>query len=180
MSPNYCSLVVFAASLAIACAPTPPPDAGRDVLDEAATPDVITDAATNVVTDADASADASTDAGTNTDARADVEFARGCPVLSAPQGRAGEAPMGDTFAEFVGPLLVRVCTRCHSTASTMTDMRRGAPAGLDWDQEATVRMHLPLIRSVVGVLNNMPFNPPPDLTCEERRRIVRWIDIGAP
>ena len=35
------------------------------------------------------------------------------------------------------------------------------------------------IRYAVGVINFMPINPP-DPTCEERARIVRWIDADAP
>lgn len=180
MSFNRCSLVLFVASFAAACSPPSPPiDAGRDVVDEGAAPDTgtLSDATANSDADASAPSDATADAAD--DARPDVEIVRGCPVLRAPQGTAGEPAMGDTFAAFVGPLLTRVCTRCHSSMLG-SGMRGGAPMGLDWDQEATVRMNLPLIRNVVGVFNSMPFNPPPDLTCEERRRIVRWIDIGAP
>lgn len=194
MRSNRCSLVlVFAASLAVACSPTPTPtpDAARDVIENDALADSGVDASDDVSVDsapdsladapsdtpADSRPDAGADAGS--DAAPDVEIVRGCAVLRAPQGMAGEPAMGDTFADFVGPLLTRVCTRCHS--STLgSGTRSGAPMGLDWDQETSVRMNLPLIRNAVGVLNYMPFNPPPDLTCEERRRIVRWIDIGAP
>lgn len=102
----------------------------------------------------------------------------GCPVLAAPQASPGDPIDGDTFASFAGPLFQQACTRCH--ASTLAGAaRNGAPVGYDWDQEASVRLHLPMIRNAVGVLNFMPLNPPL-LSCAERQRLVRWIDAAAP
>ncbi len=36
-----------------------------------------------------------------------------------------------------------------------------------------------VIRAAVGVDNYMPLSAPTP-TCDERRRLVRWIDLGAP
>ena len=83
----------------------------------------------------------------------------GCPSLTAPQANPGDPIDGDTYATFAAPLFADFCTRCH--ASTLTgDDRNGAPVGYDWDEEASVRLQLPRIRSAVGVQNFMPFNAP--------------------
>jgi uncharacterized membrane protein len=102
----------------------------------------------------------------------------GCPPLdnpiTTPDGGAG----GDTWANYAQGFFAMYCTRCH--ASTLTgDARNGAPDGYNWDDEAAVAAHIADIRDAVGVHNFMPFTPP-DPTCSERRRIVRWIDAGGP
>lgn len=152
--------IALCATTAFACSPSAPVDGGTDVATGSDTADVSDDVVA-------------------VDAAPDVEMANGCPVLRAPQGMAGDPAMGDTYAAFMAPLIQANCVRCHS--STLTGaMRNGAPEMLNWDVEATVRANLPLIRNAVGVLNYMPFNPPPTITCDQRRHVVRWIDIGAP
>jgi hypothetical protein len=107
----------------------------------------------------------------------DMTFlANGCAPLTQPVAQPGDPIDGDTWATFAQGFFATYCTRCHST--TAVD-RQGAPAGFDWDVEATVRLHLSEIRDAVGVSNFMPFLPP-NPTCAERRRIVRWIDASAP
>jgi uncharacterized membrane protein len=108
----------------------------------------------------------------------DAEINNGCEALRAPQAEPGDPIDGDTYATFAGGFFAQHCTRCHSSTLTGGE-RNGAPAGYDWDVEATVRDHLAEIRNAVGVLNYMPFAPP-DPTCAERQRIVRWIDADAP
>jgi cytochrome c5 len=102
----------------------------------------------------------------------------GCPSwpspLSTPDGGAG----GDTWASFAQPFFASYCTLCHS--STLSGAaRNGAPDGYNWDDEATVRQLLDQIRPAVGVINFMPPSDPSP-SCDERRRLVRWIDAAAP
>jgi hypothetical protein len=108
----------------------------------------------------------------------DAQLVNGCPSLTAPQASPGDPIDGDNLAGFALPLFEQFCTRCH--ASTLSgDDRNGAPVGFDWDVEASIRAELPRIRNAVGVFNFMPLNPPL-LSCEQRQRLVRWIDAGAP
>jgi uncharacterized membrane protein len=108
----------------------------------------------------------------------DAEINNGCPALREPQAQPGDPIDGDTYVTYAGGFFAQHCTRCHS--STLEGAaRNGAPPEYNWDQEASVRAHLAEIRSAVGVVNFMPFTPP-DPTCAERQRIVRWIDADAP
>jgi hypothetical protein len=166
------------------------PDRGPDVF-EASTdasadlpsPDVAPDAAPDVAPDAspdvapDVTADAATDAAG--DAGDDVRLVNGCPSLEAPIARMGDDPMGDTYAGFARDFLTRLCVRCHSTTRTTPKARMGAPDGMNWDDDASLRRELMRIRRAVGVDNYMPLTPP-SATCAERRRLVRWVDLGAP
>jgi hypothetical protein len=102
----------------------------------------------------------------------------GCPVLEQPLAAPGDPIDGDTWDTFAEDFFATWCVRCHSSTLTGT-ARNGAPEGFNWDVEASVREHLPMIRAAVGVDNIMPFTPP-DPTCDERARLVRWIDGGAP
>jgi hypothetical protein len=121
----------------------------------------------------------SDDGGSAVDAGSDgVDLVNGCPSLTLPQANPGDPIDGDTYATFTAPLVTSFCTRCHSSTRTGDD-RNGAPVGLDWDIEATFRAQLTAIRDAVGVRNVMPFNAP-FLSCEQRLRLVRWIDAGAP
>lgn len=101
-----------------------------------------------------------------------------CPALTEPQAQPGDPIDGDTYATFAAPLFQDFCTRCHSSFRT-GDQRNGAPIGLNWDDEASVRANLVVIRNAVGVQNFMPLNAP-FLSCAERQRLVRWIDADAP
>jgi uncharacterized membrane protein len=102
----------------------------------------------------------------------------GCPSLSTPQANPGDPIDGDTFASFAAPLLTTYCTRCHSTTLTGA-ARNGAPIGFDWNDEASVRLHLAEMRNAIGVVNFMPPSAPLP-SCDERQRLVRWIDADAP
>jgi len=102
-------------------------------------------------------------------------MANGCPVLSSPQA----AMAGDTWQSFAQGFFAANCTRCHSSTLTGSAARNGAPTGLDWDVEATVKAHLDEIRDAVGVGNFMPPDAPMP-NCDERKRIVAWIDAKAP
>lgn len=108
----------------------------------------------------------------------DARIVNGCPALEEPQAMPGDPIDGDTWATFAMDFFATWCTRCHSETLAGGD-RNGAPVGYDWDVEATVRSFLPEIRNAVGVVNFMPFTPP-DPSCAERQRIVRWIDADAP
>ncbi|MEZ4339646.1 MAG: hypothetical protein R3B82_23730 [Sandaracinaceae bacterium] len=108
----------------------------------------------------------------------DADIRHGCLALHDPVAMSGEPIEGDTYTTFASPFLETYCTRCHSTSLT-GDARNGAPDGFDWDDEASVREHLGEIRRAVGVQNYMPPEDPTP-SCEERHRIVRWIDADAP
>ena len=121
----------------------------------------------------------SADAAAADGATADAEWFHGCPSLVDPLAQPGDPIDGDTFETFAMEFFATWCTRCHSAALTTPQERNGAPPNYNWDVEASVREHLAEIRYAVGVINFMPINPP-DPTCEERARIVRWIDADAP
>ena len=96
--------------------------------------------------------------------------------------------MGDDYLTFAEPLFTTYCVRCHSvtrtntsTSCAATDMtcRHGAPLGFNWDDPASIRAHLANIRLAIGEENFMPPNGLQP-TCDERARLVRWIDAGAP
>jgi hypothetical protein len=101
----------------------------------------------------------------------------GCPPLTTPQDVDGGAA-GDTWTNYAQGFFTMWCTRCHSTTLAGA-ARNGAPDGYNWDDQAAVNAHLAEIRDAVGVSNFMPFTPP-DPTCADRQRIVRWIDANAP
>jgi uncharacterized membrane protein len=108
----------------------------------------------------------------------DARIVNGCPALEEPQASPGDPIDGDTWDSFARDFFATWCTRCHASTLAGGD-RNGAPTGFDWDVETSVRDHLAMIRNAVGVGNFMPFNPP-DPTCDERQRLVRWIDADAP
>lgn len=113
------------------------------------------------------------------DAGVDAEVRYGCLVLREPQATAGEDIGGDTWQTYARGFFAAYCTRCHSVENIGREERNRAPEGMNWDDEASVREHLPLIRNAVGVGNFMPpSDPKPE--CDERQRLVRWIDSGAP
>lgn len=100
----------------------------------------------------------------------------GCPPLPDPQAQPGDPIGGDTWATFAQGFFASYCTSCHSSTATN---RNGAPVGYDWDVESSVQAHAGMIRDAVGVSIFMPpGNPMP--TCDERKRLVRWIDAGLP
>ena len=102
----------------------------------------------------------------------------GCPPVTNPIATPDGGAGGDTWANYAQGFFATYCTRCHST-TLAGDARNGAPDGYNWDDESSVNAHIADIRDAVGVSNFMPANPP-DPSCDERRRIVRWIDAGGP
>ncbi|HEY8432919.1 MAG TPA: hypothetical protein VIL20_31320 [Sandaracinaceae bacterium] len=103
----------------------------------------------------------------------------GCPILRDPVAQPGDDIGGDDWESFARGFFATYCTRCHSSTLTTPAERGGAPEGLNWDDEAAVRANLQRIRNAVGVQNFMPPSDPLP-SCEERRRLVRWIDADAP
>ena len=174
-------LAVFAVMIS-ACEGDPRPSTVDGSADASAVDVVLADRAPDDIVTADAS-DASdatdaTDATDVTDA-ADVLLRNGCPVFTAPVDRPDAAAGDDTWAGFAQGFFRMWCERCHATARVTPEDRMGAPTGYDWNDEASVRRELARIRSAVGVENYMPLTPP-NPSCDERRRLIRWIDIGAP
>lgn len=110
--------------------------------------------------------------------RADAGEDAGCPELREPLAAPGDPIDGDDYASYAQRYFEDYCVRCHASTRTGAERNR-APVGFDWDQEASVRSHLPEIRAAVGETNFMPFSAPFP-TCEERARLVRWIDADAP
>lgn len=102
----------------------------------------------------------------------------GCPVLTEATAEPGDDIDGDTFDSYASSFFADYCTRCHSTELEGGD-RNDAPEGKNWDDEVSVRENLAGIRLWVGELNAMPIGFPGP-TCEERLRLARWIDAGAP
>jgi hypothetical protein len=103
----------------------------------------------------------------------------GCPSHPDPLAMPGDDLGGDTWETFASGFFETYCTRCHSSELVGDVARAGAPEGLDWDVEATVRENLELVRFVVGESNEMP--PRGDRpSCDDRERLVRWIDADAP
>ncbi len=125
------------------------------------------------------------------DAGTSCEFP--CPVTSPSLGAGG-----DTYAGFAAPFFETYCSRCHESArdtncfiTSDPTCRNGAPSNHDWDQPSDIRRHLAHIREVMAVGPEVPLTMPPDLpvtpdaarpapSCEERYRLVRWIDADAP
>ena len=175
------------AALCVACSSDPPPqnDASPPPTDVPAVPDTPNTGDTPLPNDVSSPSDtpppgdATTPDDGATDASADVLLRNGCPILTDPVDMMGAPPNGDTYAGFVQPFITQYCLRCHSSTLTTPEDRHGAPMSFNWDTEAGVRMELPRIRNAVGVANYMPLNNPMP-SCDERRRLVRWIDIGAP
>lgn len=96
-----------------------------------------------------------------------------------PIAEPGDDIGGHDYETFADPFFRRYCTRCHSLTRTGDD-RHGAPVDVNLDDEASVRDDLERIRLVLGESNIMPFDDPSLITCEQRRTMVEWIDVGAP
>lgn len=106
------------------------------------------------------------------------ELINGCPPHRDPLAQPGDPIDGDTYDTFALPLFTNYCLRCHSTTLSGA-ARNGAPLGYDWDDPASVRTHRGEMRNAVGVMNFMPPSAPRP-TCDERARLVRWIDADSP
>lgn len=114
--------------------------------------------------------------GADDGAPADARIINGCPSLVDPQWQPGDPIDADTWDSYAQGFFAMWCTRCHSVQN-IGSARNGAPVGYNWDDPSSVSAHIAEIRQQVGVTNFMPFNPP-DPSCDERQRIVRWIDSG--
>jgi hypothetical protein len=88
-------------------------------------------------------------------------------------------PTTDTYDNFARGFFSSYCLRCHSSTLVTPTERMLAPPGLDWDVPASIDTNAMRIRQAVGVIQFMPFNEPFP-ACEERRRLVNWIDVGLP
>jgi hypothetical protein len=108
----------------------------------------------------------------------DADIRRGCPNWASPLAQPGDR-IADDWESFAEGFFDSYCNRCHSSALEGSGPRNGAKAGYNWDDLAIVREHLEEIRDAVGERNYMPPNNPKP-TCDLRRRVVRWIDAGAP
>ena len=117
----------------------------------------------------------------------DVEIRMGCRAL---RETITEDEMGDTWNTWARDDFFAVyCVRCHSTMNE-GDERNGAPPGYNWDDRDSVygmcapgMMCINQIRYAATIINYMPFMPGPGdpvPSCEERYRLARWIDNGAP
>lgn len=108
---------------------------------------------------------------------APVDADEECAPFEEPLAMPGDE-IDETYSDFAQPFFGDYCTRCHSSELTGAE-RNGAPTGLDWDVEQTVRDNLSRIRHQVGVSQAMPLSAPYP-SCAEREALVRWIDAGAP
>ena len=107
-----------------------------------------------------------------------VLLANGCAPLTSPVAKPGDNIGGDTWDPYAKGFFAMYCTRCHS--STLTgDARNGAPAGFNWDDQASVKSHGTTIRDAVGATDVMPPSTPFP-SCEERLRISKWLDADPP
>lgn len=114
-----------------------------------------------------------------------------CPVANP-----GDDAGGDTYDSFASGFFEAYCTRCHDSSRTSNcftasnpTCRSGAPSSANWDEPASIRRHIEHIREVLVVGDELTMPPDlpstpdparPDPSCEERYRIARWIDSGAP
>jgi len=105
-----------------------------------------------------------------------VDAAGTCVSLKDPQAKKGD-PVG-TYADVAMPFLQNNCLRCHDSSKVGT-ARMGAPDALNWNVEATVRANLSQIRNAVGVVQTMPNNAPKP-SCDDRLKLIKWIDAEAP
>lgn len=101
-----------------------------------------------------------------------------CPSWTTPQAQRGDSIGGDRWGTFAAAFFTMHCTRCHDAALTTLEARRSAPLSVNLDDEEGVRRSLTRVRYTVGVSHTMPYGAP--LTCDERLRLVRWIDAAAP
>jgi hypothetical protein len=93
-------------------------------------------------------------------------------------GRACPENTPLSYQSFGQPFFSSWCTGCHSSALP-ADLRRGAPADVNFDTLASIRAKLPDVYAMAGDTHTtMPpaGGPPPDL----RRQLGDWLACGAP
>jgi hypothetical protein len=98
--------------------------------------------------------------------------------VSSIPGRACPDQSPLSYQSFGQPFFASWCTGCHSSALG-TDLRRGAPADINFDTLASIREKLPLIYAQAGDDHaTMPpaGGPPQDL----RHQLGDWLACGAP
>lgn len=81
------------------------------------------------------------------------------------------------YDNFGAPFLANWCRDCHS-AGLPADMRQEAPAGVDFDNLAEVRLWSRRIRLTAGQGSSMP--PAGGPSAAERELLVEWLGCGAP
>jgi hypothetical protein len=104
--------------------------------------------------------------------------AQGCLVHFPGRERAEPTPV--SYSDEIAPLLARRCADCH---------REGGVAPWAMTSFAVVRGWAPMIREVVRTRRMPPWHADPrfgrfanaiDLSIEEQRTLIGWIDAGAP
>jgi hypothetical protein len=98
-----------------------------------------------------------------------------------PNGSTGAVcPPGSplSYEGFATTFFTSYCTRCHSTANVGT-ARRGAPAGYDWDDLASIAAHAREIdaAAAAGPRGTNEVMPPgdPRPTGAERSQLGQWL-----
>jgi uncharacterized membrane protein len=107
--------------------------------------------------------------------------------LDAPNATGAVCPPGGstlTWASFGQAFFATYCTRCHASTLVGGGARSGAPAGLNWDEHATVMANAGRIDAVAGagprnVNTVMPLSGVAP-TEAERRQLGEWLACGAP
>ena len=101
-----------------------------------------------------------------------------CPMLEERLAMPGD-PIDETYDDYAQGFFESYCTRCHLSSLPEGEMRGFAPDDVNLDQRASIRTNAERIREATGVYNYMPPDSPLP-TCEERRRLVIWIDADMP
>jgi uncharacterized membrane protein len=101
-----------------------------------------------------------------------------CPMLEERLAMPGD-PIDETYDGFAQPFFESYCTTCHHSSLPEGERRSFAPIDVNLDDQTSIRANGERIRDAAGVFNYMPpDNPLP--ACEERRRLVIWIDADMP
>lgn len=83
-----------------------------------------------------------------------------------------------TVPKFAAMTAWAKCTTCHSS-TLASDARRGAPAGINYDNYADARTHAQLAMDQVYA-GEMPLPGNPELTEEEKTQIYTWASCETP
>lgn len=71
------------------------------------------------------------------------------------------------------------CTTCHSTTLTTATDRQAAPVGYDYDTYEAAKQFPDAITEQVED-DEMPFDPSPDLTAQEKTDMLTWAACETP
>jgi len=83
-----------------------------------------------------------------------------------------------TVPKFAAMTAWAKCTTCHSS-TLASDARRGAPAGINYDNYADARTHAQQAMDQVYA-GEMPLPGNPELTEEEKTQIYTWASCETP